>query len=314
MPRRASEVTVRVAGTDLTATVVGEGPAVVLLHGFPQTASEWRHLVPVLAARHLVIVPDLRGFGRSRGLGVPAVSRARLARDLEYLLDHLGIGPVAIVGHDWGGIVAYKFALLAPGRLRRLVLIDTVLTRLVIRAAPHFVWFHIPGRAERLLAEDPRAFVGFMLARYALQHEAFPETAVNLHLGTLDNPQAQRAAISYYRHAAPLYRVSSAADEEPAFRRLTADDCRSWWDAGPGHPWWAEVISFAPEDEGRTVEIPAMWIHSAGFGRPPSPRFAAQFENAFPDLEVVSAACGHWVPEEDPALLADVVPRFLHTD
>src|SRR5947208_247270 len=82
----------------------------------------------------------------------------------------------------------------------------------VLRAAPHFVWFQIPGRAERLLAEDPRAFVGFMLARYAIRHQAFPEAAVNLHLGTLDDPEAQRAAISYYRHAAPLHRVSCAAD------------------------------------------------------------------------------------------------------
>src|SRR6476661_6936927 len=102
----------------------GEGDAVVLLHGIPQTSHEWRHVLPDLAERYLVIAPDLRGLGDSsrppRGY-----DKKTVADDVWRLVhDHLGIGRFFLAGHDWGGPVAFSLAAQDPDAVRRLAILD----------------------------------------------------------------------------------------------------------------------------------------------------------------------------------------------
>src|ERR1700760_2781041 len=95
---------VDVDGVGIEYDVTGEGPPVVLLHGFPDSGRLWRHQVPALAAAGFqVIVPDLRGYGRSdKPEAVAAYSMSLLAGDVMGVLAELGIGQADIVGHDWG--------------------------------------------------------------------------------------------------------------------------------------------------------------------------------------------------------------------
>jgi pimeloyl-ACP methyl ester carboxylesterase len=98
----------------------GAGDPVVLLHGWPQTWFMWRKIIPGLAERYRVIAPDLRGLGDSTR-PAEGYDKARVAADLRELVhDHLGLGPIFLVGHDWGGPVAFAYAAAAPDQVRRL--------------------------------------------------------------------------------------------------------------------------------------------------------------------------------------------------
>lgn len=117
-----------VNGIALHSVVGGEGPAVLLLHGWPQTWWEWRHVMPKLAEHFTVITADLRGFGDSER---PAPERgydaATLCADLVGLFEALGVSSASVVGHDLGGLVAYALQRLHPSRVDRLALADAPL-------------------------------------------------------------------------------------------------------------------------------------------------------------------------------------------
>ena len=110
----------QVNGFRLHYAEAGEGPAVVLLHGWPQHWWEWRHVIEPLAERHRVICPDIRGLGWSQGPGRAAAmsdySLRTLAGDLVGLLDGLGIDRTHLVGHDWGAAIGYRALLDRPDR------------------------------------------------------------------------------------------------------------------------------------------------------------------------------------------------------
>jgi pimeloyl-ACP methyl ester carboxylesterase len=100
--------------------LAGEGPPLLLLHGWPQHWYLWRDVIPVVAPHARVIVPDLRGFGWTE---VPETGyeKVQLARDVLALLDELGIGEVIVAGHDWGGYVGFLLAMEHPDRIRGLL-------------------------------------------------------------------------------------------------------------------------------------------------------------------------------------------------
>jgi pimeloyl-ACP methyl ester carboxylesterase len=114
---------VSVRGVRLHVAEAGDGPPLLLLHGWPQHWWCWRHLIPRLAQSHRVLAPDLRGFGWSAA--PPGdYAKASFAADLLALLDAERIDRVRVVGHDWGGYTAFLLALEHPERLERLVALD----------------------------------------------------------------------------------------------------------------------------------------------------------------------------------------------
>jgi len=134
------------------------GDPVVLLHGFPQTGHQWRHQQEALAlAGYATFAPDNRGFG---GTDKPLVrvSRALLAQDVVNYLDAKGIERCTLVGHDWGGIIAFKTAIDHPTRVARLALLDTLCTVWSPQAV-HGFWFKAAGRAESFFEHHHRAFI-----------------------------------------------------------------------------------------------------------------------------------------------------------
>ena len=115
-----------VNGVRIHYVVGGKGPAVVLLHGFGQTGLMWRPIMPVLAQKHTVIVPDLRGAGDS-GKPEGGYDKKNMAVDIHELTRSLGFDHVSIVGHDIGLMVAYAYAAQFPEGTDRLVLMDAFL-------------------------------------------------------------------------------------------------------------------------------------------------------------------------------------------
>ena len=151
-----------VDGVGIEYEAVGEGRPVVLLHGFPDSGRLWRHQVPALAdAGFRVIVPDLRGYGRSdKPEQVDAYSMMLLAGDVMAMMSDAGVDRAHVVGHDWGAGLAWAMASLAPGSVDHLVVMSvgnpvTFLRTLEQRQKSwYMLLFQFPGIAERWLTED----------------------------------------------------------------------------------------------------------------------------------------------------------------
>ena len=128
----------------------GEGKPILFLHGFPQFWFLWRRQLADLGDDHAVFAPDMRGYNLSCKLEDPEAYRMRhLLADVKGLIEQLDVAPLTLVGHDWGGIVSWAFALKYPEMLERLVIID---------APPPFTW-------NRDLRESPkqRSAVNYMI-------------------------------------------------------------------------------------------------------------------------------------------------------
>lgn len=165
----------RIAGKGITMNVLeaGEGRPVILCHGFPELSSSWRHQIPALAAAgHHVLAPDMRGYGDTDAPGaVEAYAMTELVGDVVALIDSLGVERAAVVGHDWGAMVAWQVALAAPERLAGVAALSVPFsprfpmppTELFESFFPgqfmYMLYFQEPGVAEAELERDIRAFL-----------------------------------------------------------------------------------------------------------------------------------------------------------
>ncbi len=189
----------------------GHGDRLALcLHGFPQSAETWRHLLPTLARLgYRAWAPDLRGYGRSdRPRGVQAYAIERLMEDVAGLIDASGARSTLLVGHDWGAIVAWYFAMRKLRALERLVIVNVPHPAAMERALRgsrrqllrswYVFFFQIPGLAERLLAaRDGRLLVRAL--RNSSAPGCFSEAALEGYRRAVREPGAARAMVSYYR-------------------------------------------------------------------------------------------------------------------
>jgi epoxide hydrolase 4 len=162
----------------------GDGPLVILLHGFPEFWYGWRHQIPALVrAGFRVVAPDLRGYGRSdRPRGVANYTLERLAEDVAELVQHLGESRATLVGHDWGGMVAWWTAMHRRACVARLVVAncphpDHLATMLVDPEQLRRGWYlplaAIPMLPERLLARRGHALVRRILEQGSERPGAF---------------------------------------------------------------------------------------------------------------------------------------------
>lgn len=150
-------------GVETYYEVVGEGPPVVLLHGFPDSGRLWRHQVPALVgAGHRLIVPDLRGYGASdKPPDVAAYAVTTMVEDVTGILDDLGVERASVVGHDWGAALAWMTATLAPERVDHLVVLSVGHPATFrddhfdqLEKSWYMLLFQFPEVAERWLSDD----------------------------------------------------------------------------------------------------------------------------------------------------------------
>ena len=214
---------VDVDGVGIEYEVTGEGRPVVLLHGFPDSGRLWRHQVPALAeAGFRVIVPDLRGYGRSdKPEAVEAYSLPLVAGDVMAMLGQLGIARAHLVGHDWGAAVAWGLASLAPDSVDHLVVLSvgnpvTFLRTLRQREKSwYMLLFQFPGVAERWLSGDDWA----NFRRWA-GHPDADRVIAELGAGGSLTP-----GLNWYRANAP---PESWADPPPQLPPVTAPTMGIW--------------------------------------------------------------------------------------
>lgn len=191
-------------GIEANVATAGGGPALVLLHGFPHTWELWREIIGPLSARFRVIAPDLRGFGASTR-AADGYDAGTLADDLAGILDALGVPDAAVAGIDAGAPVAALFALRAPARVRRLVVMESMLGSLpgaeefLASGPPWWFGFHaVPGLAEAVLAGHEAEYIDWFLAAGTRGRGVRPEIR-DAFAAAYAAPDALRCAFSYYR-------------------------------------------------------------------------------------------------------------------
>ena len=218
-------------GVELNAATAGDPakPAIILLHGFPESHRTWRHQILALAADHYVIAPDQRGYGgSSKPDGVEHYTADKPVADLMALADALDIKRFTLVGHDWGGAIAWMAALHHPLRVKRLVILN----------APH------PKLFQQSLFDDPDQ-------RKASQY-------INLFRDTrIDQGLTGRGLERFFSsHFAQLV-VGTIAGEEKA--RYLAD----WGQPGAMTAMlnWYRASDFVVPEPGEEAAKP-LWLHA----------------------------------------------------
>ena len=270
--------------TDLKMHYVtcGEGPALVLLHGFPQTWYEWRHIMPALSEHYRVIAPDLRGLGDStRPFG--GYDKRTVASDIWQLVHGpLGYHQFFLVGHDWGGPTAFSLAAQHRDAVEKLCILDVAIpgdgnpdiSQGGKRWHHHF---HVtPALPEPLVAGRERLYISWFFANYGDRPDAIAEDDINEYARTYSQPGAMRAGFNYYRAIARDIADNRAMidnDGKLAMPVLALGGAESW---GRRLETMQSLERVAHQVEG------------------------GQIENS-----------GHWIPEEQPVEVTRQLLQFL---
>jgi haloacetate dehalogenase len=262
----------------------GDGPVVVLLHGFAQTWRAWRQVMPLLGARYRIIAPDLRGVGGST-VTVDGFDKKTMAGDLLGLLDALEVPSASVVGHDIGGMVAYAFAKAHTDRIDKLGITAVLLPEnawyqfpLLARgvATPWWFAFHaVPWVPERLIAASLPFYFDWFYDFHdpGQNYDASGITAADreAYVNAYAAPGALSAALGWFR----------------AFDQDIVDN-----DA------WLE----------QPLEVPYLAIAEPHVLGP----MTAQAERISKTQRVVEVSpSGHWVTQQQPAQVADALTSFL---
>lgn len=281
---------VAVGEAELYLRLGGDGPPLLLLHGFPQTHVIWHRVAPILARDFTLAIPDLRGYGASTG---PApdpehrnYSKRAMAEDMVALMTALGHERFALAGHDRGGRVAYRLCLDHPERVTRFAALDIVPTLNVWEAmdgdialgAYHWPFLAAPAPVpERLIGGDPDFFYAHLLERWAGRRGALDPEAVQAYLAQFHNPAAIAATCADYRAGASVDRDHDQADR----------------------------------DAGRKIACPllVLWGRRYLAAKEASP--LATWREWAEDAREVALDCGHFITEEEPEACTTALREFF---
>lgn len=313
----------KVNGLRLHITEQGEGPLVLLCHGFPETSHAWRHQLPVLAeAGYRAVAPDLRGYGQSDcPAAVGAYSMRELVADLLGLLDALGEDRAVVIGGDWGASIAWQAARTHPDRFRAVGALGVpMVQRAPSKPSDIFpktdkAWFYthyfsVPGVAERELEAD----VGTSLCKiYAAGSGA---------AGRRDDPSTPNPFGMLPRGGGlldPLPKPRRLPDWLPAEQLacFVSSFESSGFRGGLNYYRnldrnWADEATM----EGRRVEVPALYLvgeRDTGLAIPGMQEIIAAMPVSVPDLRVSRKipGAGHWLQQEAPAAVSGALVEFL---
>ena len=278
--------TIATSGTTINVVSGGNGPPLLLLHGYPQTHIEWRKIAPDLARHFTLVMPDLRGYGDS---GKPPAgddhvnySKRAMALDQVEVMEALGFRQFALVGHDRGARVAHRLALDHPDRVTRLVMMDICPTHHMYStadrefASAYYHWFFLIQPAPfpetligRSVDEVLSQFMGAVMPK-GIEPEAFAE-----YRRCFDNPATIHATCEDYRAGASIDLTHDEAD-------MTAKI---------GCPvlvlWGANGLV------GRKYDVVSVWRERAG------------------DVSGKALPGGHWLAEELPEQTLAEIKTFL---
>lgn len=202
-PAGSSGQFAKVNGIRMHYLKMGEGPLVVLLHGWPETSYEWRHVIPQLAKGFTVAAPDLRGTGETERTQT-GYDKRTIAEDTAALIRHLGFSKAAVVGHDMGGKAAYVLALLHPEMVEKLVMVDCSPPGSEnMDSANGGLWhygFHMAADFPEMLTQGrEREYISAQVAHGLHSKDAISATDIAEYVRHYSSPGGMTAGFNYYR-------------------------------------------------------------------------------------------------------------------
>jgi len=291
----------------------GEGPPVVLLHGFPEFWYSWRRQMEALAeAGFRAVAPDQRGYNRSgKPRGVDAYRVDELAADVAALIRHVGAERAAVAGHDWGGAVAWHLARHRPDVLDRLVILNAPhpeIFRRHVRSPGqllrswYVLFFQLPLLPELAFRAFDYAILDRILRREPVRPGAFDEEDIRRYRHALDRPGALTAAINWYRAAFRDGMMAGGAGQ-PARRDSDGDGAGRDAEGGSG-----SVPNRRPRDP---VQVPTLVIWGMR-DRYLGPELLEGLDRWVGDLRVERITdASHWVLADAPERVGDLMLDFL---
>ncbi len=292
MPTDTLERIPLATGVTLDVQVAGNpaDPPVILLHGFPESHRTWRHIVPDLAQDHFVLAPDQRGYARSsKPDGIADYAPEKIVADLLALADHFGIDRFTLVGHDWGGAVAWMAALKHPERVARLVIINAphpfVFQRTLFddpaqRAASQYITaFRNPNFEKHIESVGLATFFDTTFAKHTSADSVADEKPV--YLDQWGQPGALTGMLNWYRASAIVVPQVDETPDRPPFLN------------GPFPP----------------AQIPVLVV----WGLNDTALLPSQLEELgayVPDLTIERVDAGHFVPWQNPQAVITAIRRW----
>lgn len=285
-----SDVSATVDGIKIHALMAGAGPALLLLHGHPQTHAIWHKVAPTLARQFTIVVADLRGYGDSgKPPGEPDhanYAKRRMALDQVRLMQALGLPTFAVIGHDRGGRVAARMALDHPDVVSRLVTLDVAPTLAMYQqtsfefARAYWHWFFLVRPSpfpETLIRADPDLYLKQTMGARSAGLKPFAPEAYAAYLRCLSDPATAHGICEDYRASVGIDLEHDQAD-------LAA---------------------------GKQIQCPflALWGRDGVIERCFDP--LAEWRRWNPGVKGMTLPCGHYIPEEAPEVLLDHVLAFL---
>lgn len=275
---------VRTSGATIHAISGGRGPAVLLLHGYPETHAMWHKVAPALARDYTVVCPDLRGYGASsKPAGLPDhsnYSKRAMAQDMAEVMTALGHERFHLVGHDRGARVAHRLARDHGARVRSLAVLDVSPTLRMYEstdlafATAYWHWFFLIQKAplpERMLEGQVPGFILGRLGRAV----KFDPRAVREYVRAFRDPKCIHATCEDYRAAAG---IDLEHDRKDLRRKLA-------------------------------MPVLALWGRRGVIQRLFTP--LADWKAVAKDVRGKALDCGHFLPEEKPAAVLAELRRFL---
>jgi len=264
-------------GAKLHFVTGGSGPTLLLLHGFPNTWYAWRDVMPALASTYRVVAADLRGLGDSTAGGLPNDVPTGAA-DVHELVAHLGCHTVSVIGQDWGGSTALAYAAAYPGEIAHLGVFEALPRGPWSdtgpgASGPWFADFHrIPDLPETIIAGQERTYLEWFYRAFSATPDVPTTNAVDEYLRTYVQPGKMRSALARYRGVEQEIAHNTKHLIEP-------------------------------------LRIPVLAVGGATvFGS----AVADNLRSAAANLRsMVIPDCGHYVAEERPADIANLIADFL---
>lgn len=309
------ERTLEAGDIDLYFLEAGEGPLVVLSHGFPELSYSWRHQIPALVrAGYHVVAPDQRGYGKTgRPDSVEDYDIHHLTRDLITVLDEVGEEKAVFVGHDWGSIVVSHEALLHPDRVAGLVNMSVphiarapaapiaIMRRMFRENFFYMIYFQEPGIADVELGDDPARTMRRLLAGAIAGEGGMPDPSMFApdprgFIDRLPEPDALPDWIS-----------------QDELDHYIAEFARTGFTGGLN--WYRNLDRNWETTEdlaGAVVSCPSSFIAGSRdpvlFMSPPTAAHASLKDHRF---DAVLPGAGHWVQQEQPEAVNAQLVRFL---
>ena len=277
-------------GQHIHTLVGGTGPALLLLHGHPQTSAIWHKVAPKLAQHFTLVLADLRGYGDSAKPEGDAehllYSKRTMAADMLAVMQHLGHPRFTVLAHDRGARVAHRLAADHPAAVQRMVLLDIAPTLAMYEqtsnafARAYWHWFFLIQPAplpERLIEADPAAYLRDVMGRRSAGLAPFDARALAEYVRCLALPGTAHGICEDYRASAGIDLVHDRADRD-AGRQLPMPLLALWGEQGVVHQCFKPL---------------------------------AEWQRVAADVRGHALPCGHYIAEEAPDALLDAALPFL---